>query len=318
MLITFYEDWMNEQVVDLFVSEYEVNKQEFSSYFSKFYDTPFQKEKSIRLVALEDNLVIGFQSFFYWPYKKNNQTFHSLQSGNSLIHREHRGKGVFSKLLNFIDENKTQLNIDFIIGFPVDASFNSFIRKGWVNVFNLKWYIKKTSIFSVFFPLNLNKFKQLNTSNKLIQQTSQNSFKLYEDNSFVVWRKGFQHQSSYFNFEYEINNQKVQLCCKVQVRKKVIKEVIIGNVITTSFNLTLLKDAVNELCRILKKRKLATIVSIALNENSKTEYIEILKELKFINTNKKINFIVYALNCNQEELIHSKNWEIYRGDIDTW
>ena len=129
MLITFYEDWMKDQVVDLFVEEYKVTKDYFSAFFDQFYDAPFQKKNSIRLVALEDKKVIGFQSFFYWPFIKNNIKYKSLQSGNSLIHKDHRGKGIFSKLLNFIDENKAELKIDFLIGFPIDASFNSLFRK---------------------------------------------------------------------------------------------------------------------------------------------------------------------------------------------
>ena len=318
MLITFYEDWMKEQVVDLFVEEYKVTKDYFSAFFDQFYDAPFQKKNSIRLVALEDKKVIGFQSFFYWPFIKNNIKYKSLQSGNSLIHKDHRGKGIFSKLLNFIDENKAELKIDFLIGFPIDASFNSLFRKGWINVFNLKWYVKLASFFSVLMPLKLEKFKQFDTAKKLIINYKPQFFKLSEDDAFVAWRKGYQNQANYFNYEYNEQNQQVQLCCKIQIRKTYIKEVIIGNILATDYNKELIKKAIQELYKNLKSKHLATIVSIALNENSNVDQLEVIKSLKFKDINKQIYFFTYPMNINKEELIDAKNWELYRGDIDTW
>jgi GNAT superfamily N-acetyltransferase len=318
MIITFYEDWMKEQVVDLFVEEYKVTKDYFSAFFDQFYDAPYQKVNSIRLVALEDKTVIGFQSFFFWPFIKNNITYKSLQSGNSLIHKDHRGKGIFSKLLNFIDENKAELNIDFLIGFPIDASFNSLFRKGWINVFNLKWYIKIASFYSVLMPLKLEKFKQFDTAKKIITNYKPQFFKLSEDDAFVAWRKGYQNQANYFNYEYNEQNQKVQLCCKVQTRKTYIKEVIIGNILATDYNKELIKKAIQELFKKLKSKNLATIVSIALNENSNVDQLEVIKSLNFKDINKQIYFFTYPMNINKEELINPKNWELYRGDIDTW
>jgi len=318
MVITFYEDWMKEQVVELFAEEYKVTKEYFSTFFDQFYDAPFQRKNAIRLVALEDKTVIGFQSFFYWPFIKNNIKFKSLQSGNSLIHKDHRGKGIFSKLLNFIDENKATLNIDFLIGFPIDASFNSLFRKGWINVFNLKWYVKFTSVISVLMPLRLEKYQQLNTAKKLITNYKPQFFKLSEDEAFVAWRRGYQISANYFNFEFNEQNQQVQLCCKVQIRKKYIKEVIIGNILATDYNNDVIKKAITALYKQLRSKNLATILSIALNENSNIDQLEVIKSLNFKDINKQIYFFTYPMNINKEELIDAKNWELYRGDIDTW
>ena len=43
MLITFYEDWMKEQVVDLFVEEYKVTKDYFSAFFDQFSEFDFEQ-----------------------------------------------------------------------------------------------------------------------------------------------------------------------------------------------------------------------------------------------------------------------------------
>ena len=63
---------------------------------------------------------------------------------------------------------------------------------------------------------------------------------------------------------------------------------------------------------------MSTIFSIALKENSNVDQLEVIKSLKFKDINKQIYFFTYPMNINKEELIDAKNWELYRGDIDTW
>jgi 3-dehydroquinate dehydratase len=167
-------------------------------------------------------------------------------------------------------------------------------------------------------PLKLEKYKQFDTAKKIITNYKPQFFKLSEDDAFVAWRKGYQNQANYFNYEYNEQNQKVQLCCKVQTRKTYIKEVIIGNILATDYNKELIKKAIQELFKKLKSKNLATIVSIALNENSNVDLLEVIKSLNFKDINKQIYFFTYPMNINKEELINPKNWELYRGDIDTW
>ena len=120
--ITFYEPWMKSQIITLFENEYSIDKNDFDNLLTKLYEHPIQLNKCIQLVALDDDLVVGFQSFFYWPYTRNNKCYKSLQSGNSIIHPNYRGKGIFRKLINHIFEQQIPINADFFIGFPVEAS----------------------------------------------------------------------------------------------------------------------------------------------------------------------------------------------------
>lgn len=149
--ITYYEPWMKSQISALFEMEYQIPKEDFENLMGRLYEHSLQIEKSIQLVALDGEKVVGFQSFFYWPYVFNNITHYSLQSGNSLTHPEYRGKGIFKKLLNFIFKNDISQNIDFIVGFPVQASYGSFIKNNWTNVFNLQWYLKLINPFAFLF-----------------------------------------------------------------------------------------------------------------------------------------------------------------------
>ena len=158
-----YENWIKREVAEMFNIQYRFENNEFTDTFDKLYDHNFQKDKCYRVVALNNKKVVGFQSFFYWPYKYNSNVYDSYQSGNSIVHASKRGLGIFGKLLGYAHENKTKLGIDFFIGFPVKESYNSFIKKEWKNLFNLTWYLKPSSKLSIISAFNKNKLeKQLN------------------------------------------------------------------------------------------------------------------------------------------------------------
>ncbi|MFZ4785018.1 MAG: hypothetical protein ACOYLH_06025, partial [Flavobacteriales bacterium] len=151
MEIKLYEDWMRPQVISLFVAEYGVEYDSFEKLFMQFYEAPYQQGRSIRIVTVEGENVGGFQSFFYWPLFQNGRTIHALQSGNSLVHPDFRGKGLFAKMLDYIHQPENNIDFDVLIGFPVEASYNSFIRKNWENPFDLNWYVKPLNpILSLF------------------------------------------------------------------------------------------------------------------------------------------------------------------------
>src|SRR3954467_5729352 len=98
MDIGLYEEWMRPQISKMFSDQYGIREEAFAQLMSDFYEHPFQKNKCIRIIAKEGNMVTGFQSFFYWPYEINGRVYNSYQSGNSLVRPGFRGKGIFQKL----------------------------------------------------------------------------------------------------------------------------------------------------------------------------------------------------------------------------
>ena len=144
---------MRPQVSALFSAQYGTELSVVEKTQEGFYGHSFQREKSIRIVALDGTKVIGFQSLFYWPYQKDGVNYNSLQSGNSLVHPEYRGKGIFQTLLQFLDDYNKDLKIDFLVGFPVEASFKSFLKNKWSNPFDLVWQMKIINPFGFLFSL---------------------------------------------------------------------------------------------------------------------------------------------------------------------
>ncbi len=317
--ITFYEPWMKSQIISLFENEYGIDRNNFENLMTKLYEHPIQKDKCIQLVALDDNLVVGFQSFFYWPYTYNNKSYKSLQSGNSIIHPNYRGRGIFQKLINYIFYQETSIDVDFLLGFPVEESFKSFTKNKWINIFDLKWYVKVINPFGFLFNFKT-LLKEHNHYLPLKSDWIEPFFNLQKESTFYNWKNDLKNNSfNYFYYEYKISETTAIIFeIKIQSRKKIIHEAIIGKIQFIGNSREYLKNALSELLNHLKKHKCITICSIAINEHFKSpDYATLVKELKFKAINKKIHFIIKPLKTIPE--IHNPSlWDIGRADIDTW
>jgi hypothetical protein len=319
MDIGLYEDWMKPQVARLFSMQYGIKEEDFSELIGNFYEHTFQKDKCIRIIAMEGKTVIGFQSFFYWPYLLNGNVINSYQSGNSLVHPHHREKGVFQKLLNYVDEHKEKLAIDVLIGFPIDQSVGSLIRNKWMNIFNLQWFVKSGNPLSILLPLNV---KKLNTCFPPVEAPDHSAsttefLKLSHAPAFNAWRATHYDHTNYFSFVYKKGKDELILKLKTNIRKKVINELIIGDVITSSYEPSFLEGAFQEFLKKTKKIYSISIISIAYNTNADDRLSIVLASTGFKKIKKQIYFCVKPFSNNASFTDVSK-WMVYRGDIDTW
>jgi hypothetical protein len=315
MTIQKYEDWMRPQVVELFDLEYGTDKGSFDTLFQNFYEHSFQQKQCIRIVSLDGEIVSGFQSFFYWPVSIEGNQVLSYQSGNSLVHPQYRGKGIFAKLLNYIHQPESGLPHDLLIGFPVEASYNSFIRNKWLNPFNLQWYVKVMSpVTSLFSNPELQlkkkwgerKKESLASSNKVIsvEQTAS-----YDDYRFAY------ESGDYYRYTFEQNGEKVMFELKAQRRKKYIKELIIGKMIASKLDQALINSALKSLIKEVKCSANFTMLSFAINPLSTH-----LTASVDCNGFKKIDKQIYFISKGPiaEKTTDWSNWWMFRGDIDTW
>lgn len=306
-----YNNFMKSKVLNLFVREYCISVEESERQFDLLYENEIQIHQAVKLVAVIQDKVIGFQSFFYWPYKKGQKKYHSFQSGNSIVDPDYRGRGVFGQLLKSAEKIITKKNVDFILGFPVNASLGSFLRKKWLNEFNLQWYIKPISISPNIF------FKPYKKSNHKFHQKKQfhelknmdyivlNNSKLFSD-----YTDKLNDEKFYFQFEKE--DIKVEFSLKLVIRKKIFKEIIIGRVDFNFFDEELMSEAFNNLILQIKKNIKVNFVSFAISTNSLI-YDRILKNHFFRKIEKEIFFI-----HKKFKPINFDNLLLYRSDIDTW
>lgn len=318
MEIVLYEDWMQPQVTKLFSIQYKLSLENSDAMLRNFYEHPYQANRCIRIVAKERDTVIGFQSFFHWPYSLNGQVLNSYQSGNSLVHPDHRGKGVFRQLLNFFELHRESLKIDLIVGFPIDVSVGSLLRNGWINLLNLKWYVRNISPFSLFrnpsreFLSGVFPYKESN-----FVPSEGNNISLLNTEEFQKWRKTLYPSVRYFSFQYTENGNEVNFQMKLNIRKKLIKEMIIGEICLKNHDPDFLRNAFKALIRTAKSTRQITILSIAINEDATFSMLLPLQSAGFKKINKEIYFCTKSFFENPA-IKEKKNWTLYRGDIDTW
>jgi GNAT superfamily N-acetyltransferase len=314
-----FEDWMKPQVAGLFSQQYGVDPKEFTRLMDEFYEHPYQQKKCIRVVAMDGEKVAGFQSFFYWPCEINRKIFNSFQSGNSLVHPEYRNRGIFRKLLEYVDEHKEDFEIDFLLGFPIEVSKNSLIRNGWKNILDLNWYINVSNVFSF---LNTNENKKLRTifkqeSSILSHLDTGNLMHVSNDKDFVEWRKNYSSNSNYFFHTYHEGNNSVEFCMKTSRRKKIIRELVIGNILSDHNDPAFIQRGLTDCIHILKSSHCISLISFAQNPACSFLSAEILRESGFKKINKRIYFAVKSF-VGPEPVENPSNWMLFRSAIDTW
>ena len=315
MTIQKYEDWMRQQVVALFDMEYATGAAQFDTLFGQFYEQEFQRTRCIRIVALDGDRVAGFQSFFYWPVVIGGKEVQSYQSGNSLVHPDYRGKGLFGKMLNYIHEPGSGFNAELLIGFPVEASYNSFMRNGWKNPFNLQWYIKPLNPVRSFFS---NPDKQLQ---KAWGDRKKNDFKADLSTVYVAQRTDFDtyrfayETGDFYRFTFELEGKRAYFELKAQRRKRIIRELVIGKFLVTHADQDFMQRALNALIREVKRSANFTLLSFAVNHHS-TDLVSIVTSVGMRPIEKRIYFI--AKGPLADAVNDWSSWWMYRSDIDTW
>lgn len=317
MVIGLYEEWMRPQVSEMFSSQYGILKEDFETLCRQFYEHPFQKDKCIRIVALEEKRVIGFQSFFYWPYTLGSKTYNSYQSGNSLVHPDFRGKGIFQKMLEYLDEHRVRMGVDFLIGFPIDASRNSLLTNRWKNLFNLKWQIRLMNPFSFASPVNIAELKAALSDTPVSPSESQEVIRLSEDQGFLDWRTNYSEKNIYGRYTYKKNNGAACFTLKLNRRNFFITELIIGNFEYSSASEHFINESLASLISKIRPLRFITMLSIAMNDRASSSLLGPLSDQGFRKINREIYFMV-KLFVPDQKLNNPGIWNVYRHDIDTW
>jgi hypothetical protein len=308
MIIKEYEGKYLDDVINLFVEEYKVDFDAYKKSFQQFFEHPFQNDKCIRILAVDEGgKLMGFQSFFYWPYKKDGKLYSVYQSGSSIVSRNARGRGVFQKMLNYADSIRGKYGIDFLMGFPVEASYKSFISNGWNNPFDLQWYMKIKNPVGFLFSWLYRDDRHLSVDS----QMSSGHYRMENSRSFLDWRESFPN-GKYRVFTFTEGSAVFQVNHKVNKRKKIFNELIIGEIMCNSDNDVFIESAFRKYYRwIFLQLDIAILSFCTNNENEAINKRVIGYGLKKIDN--KVYFITkYA------EKMNSDDWLLYRSDIDTW
>lgn len=316
--IKLYEPWMKKQVASLFSMQYGVDPDVFGKQMEDFYEHPFQRDECIRIVAMEGEQVAGFQTFFFWPYQWKGRRFRSFQSGNSLVHPNHRGKGIFAALLKYLDEELVQQKgIEFLMGFPVEQSRNSFLRNQWENILDLKWHVKPLSPWSVFRSYQPSALAAEFSGYPERFPVFEENICLVDSPAFRSWRKTYQPENNVCYFSFEDGGKELSCSLKLTRRKKFLKELIIGDVRYNNSHPDFLLRGLTELEKKARSSMRAGFLSMAVNPSDPADFGKVLKKQGFRELSNKIYFIVKNFSA-PSEIMHPERWSLFRSDIDTW
>jgi hypothetical protein len=142
--------------------------------------------------------------------------------------------------------------------------------------------------------------------------------RLSNSNEFIQWRADYSGATDYVYFTYIENEKIIQFQMKLVMRKRIIKELQIGDLKTNcNKDVKFLKNALHKLIKKAREVSFLSILSVALNENADPVLINSLLKTSFKRTNKSIFFMVKPF-INLKELVNADKWLMYRSDIDTW
>ncbi len=313
-----YVDARRHEVLALLAEEYGGDENARSSRFSQFYEHSYQADYAIRLIATHNGQVAGFQSLFRWPYDWNGQTLNTLQSGNSIIATEWRGKGVFGRLLRKVDEVVASTNVDALVGFPVAASLGSFVRNGWLHLGDLSWYARPISPLSLLRPSAQGKL--FNSRSYPVPETDRYRavYSLSCNPDFRLWREVLLTTNAHCCFTYEEADARVSFDLRLEQRGR-LKLLVIGGIAARSFEKALLKRAFGALIKAARRTGRISAILFAYNEACDGGNLkEVLPSCLFFKLKRKIHFIVKPVAYAEKELLDFANWRLFRHDIDTW
>lgn len=315
-----YSPDQRESVARLICDEYGGSTAEKARHLIDFYEHPYQRDHAIILVAFDQKQLVGLQTLFRWPYRRAEIDFRSLQSGHSLIAKSHRGNGVFGRMLHEQDLLLGGVGVDFLIGFPVDASLGSFVRGGWVHLFDLTWYIRPISLSAALQRGVAAKSHGcfVKSARPFAEGEADDVYSLSVEAEFIEWRGQLRVDGSHFYLHHEGDSGAIQFDVRIQ-RKGRMTVMVIGGVVASRYSPALLDEGLRALVR--EARSLGFVSGIALAMNSREYGGELRKALQrrlFVPFRSKIHFIAKMVECKQPELAQQSHWRLFRGDIDTW
>lgn len=132
---TIYED-----IIPIFKSAFSQDK--VDENLENKFDTSFAGNSNVGFIAYSDKgEPAGYYGVFPTDLMIKGQRIKAAQSGNTMVHKEHQGKGLFINLANKTYELCREIGISVVYGFPSDTSYPGFVKKlNWKHAENIQKY----------------------------------------------------------------------------------------------------------------------------------------------------------------------------------
>lgn len=166
----------------------------------KHVQNPFGK--SIALLAVEEDTIIGVRAFMRWEWNLEGKNFHVYRAVDTATHPEHRGKGIFKKLTLKAVEIARENGDDFIFNTPNDQSRPGYLKMGWQTAGKIK--VGLAPSWNSFLELKKN-VQEYSISKNLSPELAQKLCNVWNNRLNSSSRMFTPKTPDYLHWRYEIN-----------------------------------------------------------------------------------------------------------------
>lgn len=120
-------------------------KAESEEFFKwKYILNPCQTDKeSYNIVVAKDGRkIVGARANFPSTIWCGGTAWRAVQSGDTMVHPDYRGQGIFSKMVRFSVDDLQEKKVQLIFNFPNKNSFQGYIKLGWHDQWQVKQQVK--------------------------------------------------------------------------------------------------------------------------------------------------------------------------------
>ncbi|MGM0606680.1 MAG: GNAT family N-acetyltransferase, partial [Halobacteriota archaeon] len=107
----------------------------------KYVDNPYVDHVPMYVAELEGELV-GARPFFALPIAREGWIGLALQPGDTMVHADHRGQGLFTRMTEAALETYVDSDVDLIFNFPNAKSGPGYRKMGWEVVDRIREFIR--------------------------------------------------------------------------------------------------------------------------------------------------------------------------------
>jgi GNAT superfamily N-acetyltransferase len=127
-------------IIPIFKSAFSQNR--IDDNLENKFDTDFAGNSNVGFIAYsEKGEPSGYYGVFPTDLIINGKRTTAAQSGNTMVHKNHQGKGLFISLANETYQLCRELGIKVVFGFPSSTSYPGFVKKlSWVHNENIQKY----------------------------------------------------------------------------------------------------------------------------------------------------------------------------------
>lgn len=113
--------WFTEEDVEPYIAG--LNRALYDEYDNAVYDWKWRRNPnqlgftSIAVVEHRDDGPVAFNSFLPIEVRRGKQVFRAVQGCDGFVDKEHRRRGLFQKTLIFLEQEKMNIEAEFLMGF---------------------------------------------------------------------------------------------------------------------------------------------------------------------------------------------------------